>query len=196
MSIDTHLEISSKWDLEDIRTVMENYLDLKEKTKRKKNSLGKFYTIKNKVEIEPSIGQPDCYNFFFEIKGSKNPRRMFVITNSNENPLGPTTWMSLGSNAEAIMIMHTIAEVLGGQLEENDCNCQLESIKGKVGDHNGLPYFIKYALLNNKMEDEDDLMGLIKCINLWEINHAKSSGSSSYNKNIITGKLLKLIQEE
>jgi len=193
MSIDTHLVVSSKWSLDQIKDVMESYLDLKETKKRKKNIAGKFYTIKRKVDIQPTDNQPNCYNFFFEINGSSHgTRRMFVITNNDDNPIGPTTWMSLGHNEESIMIMRAIAAVLGGVLEESDCDCNLENISGKLSTSNGLPYFIQYALLNNKMSDEDDLIGLIKCISQWESEHASSG---NYHKSILTKELLDLIME-
>ena len=193
MSVDTKLYIESKWELNDVKEILESHFDLVEK-RRSEKVFNKRVVRKFKVEIEPSKGQPNCYNMYFEIKGSKQgPRRMFVITNTH-SPIGPATWFSLGHNEESIQIMRKIADVLGGAVIENDCECDVDFVDGSLHDGDGLAYFIKYALIHNEMKNNDDLAGLIHSIHNWEERIAKHQSSSS-GERIIKGEFLQWIKE-
>lgn len=146
MGEDTKLLISNRWVLDEVKTVIEKYL----KTE-----------VKVKSCHITSIGM-----FKFNFKVNNHARTMYVHSNYN-TPIGTGTYLSLGHNDEAVNIMRTIANVLGGFLLENDCDGDYEHIKGMFSENNGLSYLFKYAVLNNELKDENDLVGLNKSIHQW-----------------------------
>jgi len=157
----TKLYISRKWELEDIKTVMENYLDLKER-KKTINKRPQSYKID---VINTSVLEMTQFNFTY----NNNLRTMAIFTHSDfaENYYG----LHLGHNDEAIEIMTKIANVLGGLLESNDCGENgVEKISGMLHEDDGLAYFIKYSILHNELKDENDLIGLNKSIHKWHDN--------------------------
>ena len=147
MGTDTKLILSKRWELDDIKIVIENYL------------------IKTKVKVidcnTTSIG---LFRFGFKIDKEE---RMMYVHSDYPTPLGTATLISLGHNEQAIKIMKTIAEVLGGFLLESDCEGNHKSIQGMFSEGNGLSYFFKYAVLHNELKDENDLVGLNKSIHKW-----------------------------
>jgi hypothetical protein len=196
MGVDTKLQISSKHEIRDIVTVLETHLNLVEKTERKRNHLTKKYNItKYKVKVEPveSSGCSGFFHLFFQIDGHEE-RMMSLFVNQN-SPIGPTTHMSLGHNEEAVMIMRTIAEVFGGILMANDCSCEEEVIEGQFTENDGLPYFIKYALLHNEMSSVQDIKGLLKSIRKWEVEMYDSGRQTSCHNRLITGELATFVDK-
>ena len=169
MGCDTRLHVSSKWRLNEIVQVMENHLTLEErpvyKSVRRPDKKRKV-RIKEmkKVVIKPCLEtSPDMLTFHFKVIDSEyeEGRMMFVHLNV-DTPLGPCTLLSLGMNDEAISIMRAIAMVLGGYLEENDCEGTGEMITGAADDRSdGLLYFvtsgIKEGKFGNKEQCTDDL---------------------------------------
>lgn len=128
MGIDTHLYISYRFEVEDVKTVLEKHLGCEN------------------VKIENSH-TPSMFIVPFTFEGEN--RGMHV--HHTHLPTGPCLMLSLGHNEQATRIMRTIARAIGGILEENDCTGKMEVIDGKLSDENGLQYFLKWAVLNNKM---------------------------------------------
>ena len=147
MSVDTRLYVSDRWELRDIKQVI-------------KTHLGQTVAVKSYHEV--ALGM-----FMFDFGG----RSMWVHTHT-DTPIGTATMLSLGMNQEAIKIMRTIAGVLGGILEESDCEHQCEMIRGSFWDEDGLPYFLKYAIIHDKI-NPDNIEELKTSIEEWhkKIDH-------------------------
>jgi hypothetical protein len=144
MSVDTHLCIGTRWSLEDIKKVLER-------------------TQNTKVEINYTH-TPEMQRWEFKV--GKNDRSMFVHI-QYQTPIGQATMLSLGHNQQAIKIMRNIAVVLGGYLEESDCDSTGEMIHGRMDENDGLPYFVKFAILEEGIS-HDDLEALTASIKKWE----------------------------
>ena len=148
MGVCTKLYISNRFTLEDIKTVIENHICKKVKVEScHKTSLG-------------------MYTFNFK------ERCMYVFTDGG---IPNHYCLSLGHNEEAIEIMKTIANVLGGLFEESDCEGKLEEIQGMFSEADGLSYFLKYAILHNELLNENDLVGLNESIHKWhkDLDHSR-----------------------
>lgn len=128
MGVDTHLYISNRFEVEDIKTVLESYCKAE-----------KITIINSHI--------PSMFSVTFEFEGKQ--QNMFI--HHSHLPTGPVLLLSLGHNEQAIRIMRTIGEAIGGILEENDCNGKMETISGNLSDENGLQYFLKWAILNNRI---------------------------------------------
>lgn len=164
MSQSTKLYLSKRWELRDIIEVMENHLDLKEQTRIKKNIAKKYYIEKFKIEVAPS------YDFTFWNLNFvyNNHNRQMVVFPNTDLCIGNLWELHLGYNDEALEIMTKIAEVLGGLLEENDCSDKgIKEIQGMIRETDGLPYFLKHAIIENKLKDNDDIKGLNEYIHRW-----------------------------
>jgi hypothetical protein len=144
MGTDTHLYLSTEWQIDDIVNVLHNVTGAE-------------------VTVEPSTNQPNCYSI--DLKGDKINRSIFCIT-PTRCPVGNCTWMSLRSNDEGIKIFRDVAEVLGGILQPADTTEDCEMVSGKVDVEDGLPYFLRYAIVHDNIEP-DDLQGLIDSIKRW-----------------------------
>jgi hypothetical protein len=186
MSVNTHLYLNPKWTIKDVCTVLENHFELEEKTITK-TVIGIKSFQKIKTEITWDIVCPDCFYIRFTLKGSE-PRNMFVVMGT-QTPLGIANYLDLEYNDEAVMIMKKIASVLGGVFEENDCDGEKIFMDGMFNDHNGLPYFLKYAILHGEMKDEDDILGFIASIKKWE-DTTRTHG----REKIVKGDLLSIIK--
>ena len=143
MSVDTHLYIGTRWSLEDIKGVLER-------------------TQNTEVEIRYSH-TPEMQIWGF--KAGKDYRSMYVHIQI-QTPIGPTTMLSLGHNPQAIKIMRDIAVVLGGYLEESDCDSTGEMIRGIMDEDDGLPSVVKFAILKDGIGYED-LNALTVSIKKW-----------------------------
>ncbi len=142
----TKLYLNSKIELDDIKDVIENHL-------------------KVKVDIESchtiSLGM---YHFFFEYK----TKRTLTIFAGTDLATRNMIELHLGSNKEAIEIMRKIAEIFGGLLDKNDCNDKgMEEIVGMLDEHDGLPFLLRQAIIENKLKDNDDIKGFKKYIKEW-----------------------------
>ena len=135
MGADTHLYLSKRWGLDDIKTVIERTQD-------------------TKVEVESRGNMAiDYFNFSFKVGSSE---RMMHVHADAALPTGPVTLLSLSHNPQAIKVMRAIAECLGGLLEENDYDSMAEVIRGKFDDEDGLQYFLKYAIVHDGIEHDDE----------------------------------------
>lgn len=132
MSVDTHLYISQRYDLEDVMTILKNHLGIEDA----------------KINFSNVTSAPQMFTINFTF--NKKSRMMFCHTNSHL-PTGPCILLSLGCNDDAVTIMKGIANVIGGLLEENDCNGNVEIINGGTWEEDGIDYFLKYAHLNNQI---------------------------------------------
>jgi len=152
MSISTHLFIGNRWTIEDIAKTIQSV------RKEQIEKDGKGFKVESCHRT--AIGM---FQFFFE-------GRMMFVHSGSETPLGRFTLLSLGGNNHAIEIMESIANVLGGLLEKNDCDGQLEFIRGKLCDDDGLQYHLKYAIIYNDLE-YDDIEGLRESVDKWNKRH-------------------------
>lgn len=150
MGVDSNLYINARYGTEDVAKLIEKHIPLKEGSK---------------VEII-NTHTPDYHVIAFEPLDS-HARQLSCFTGS-DTPLGPSTHLMYRSNDEGIAIFRALANVVGGYLEESDSTGTLECITGRLSENNGLPYFIRYALINNEMKDEDDVQGLLDSIKKWE----------------------------
>lgn len=142
MSVDTKLYLNPRWELRDIVTVLER-------------------TTQKEVTIKHCDGKEllDCFEVFV------GKRRIFLIVNSSL-PTGSVTYMSLGSDDEAIKIFKDVANILGGILMENDCDGKCEIIEGAMWEENSLPYFVRHAIVDEGIMP-DDINGLKKIVTDW-----------------------------
>lgn len=169
MGISANLYINNSWELRDLVLVMEKYLDLEPIAKSKgKKKADILVQVKSCAEIDFNM-----YQFYFKIRGGELQRQMYVHTNS-KTPLGTATYLSLGSNDESIKLLATIAEVLGGILCPNDCDGNMQWFDGSLTDDDGIPYFVKRATLENKMESNDDMHGLQEFMTAWKEKHKRN----------------------
>ena len=79
-------------------------------------------------------------------------------------PTGTYTLLTRG--ARGVEVFRQIASVLGGLLEENDYKGTLEFVDGKMSEHDALPYFVRYAIVNDGIEPHD-LDGLKDSMTRW-----------------------------
>ena len=144
MGVDTHLFISNRFSVEDVETILKCRLACQD------------------VKVNHSH-TPEMSTITFKMGG--NHRNMFVHYRYHL-PTGPVLLLSLGFNDQAVMIMRTIAENIGGILEENDCVGTMESINGHLSDEDGLQYFLKWSVINNKLPD-NTIRELNQAIHDW-----------------------------
>jgi hypothetical protein len=143
MSICTQLYLNTRWELDDIKTVIERVTGDK---------------VEVKSNHDTSIG-------FYWFLLTKKKRQISVFTN-NRTPIGSTTYLSMGANDEGHKILKAIAEVFGGIYVDNDCDGKCELINGNIDDGDALAYFLKYAIVDDGIK-KDDLKGFIKSMNQW-----------------------------
>jgi hypothetical protein len=148
MGVDARLYVSSKWKLDDIKTVIESYLRFKVK-------------IESNHKISPGF-------FYFHLMRDKKEKRTIAVFMNCNTALGTVTYLSLRSDNEAIGILKKIAEVLGGHLNKQDFDDMFDEIPGMFDKDDGLPYFYKYAVLHNEMLNDNDLKGLNESIKKWQ----------------------------
>ena len=179
MSQTTKLYISKQYDLRDIKDVMENHLDLKEQSRRKKGIGKKYYIEKFKIEVAPTFDVGYIiFNFIYNGK-----HRCMSVFDGTDLAIKGFYELHLGYNDDGIEIMRTIANVLGGLLEENDCDDKgIEDIRGKLNEHNGLPYFLKYAIIHNTLKNVNDMQEFNEAIHKWyyEFKSAKKDEMNLY----------------
>jgi len=174
MSQTTKLYISKRFELRDIKEVMENYLDLKVQIRKKKVAGGKYITEKFKIEVVPTqdIGFVN-FNFIYN-----NKQRRMAVFSDTDLCIKNLYELHLGYNDDSIEIMTKIAKVFGGLLEENDCGDKgITEIQGMFSENNGLPYFLKYAIIHNQLSNIDDLKSFNEAIYKWhdEIKDSKNT---------------------
>lgn len=130
MGTSTILYLNPKWEIRDIADVLER-------------------TQGKEVQIEPqSVSIVGCFNIFV------GDRRIFSIVN-NRTPIGTMTYLSLGANEEGKKILRDIAEVLGGLFMDNDYDGKCELITGNADEDDGLPFFLKYAIVKDGIDPKD-----------------------------------------
>ncbi len=145
MGEDTHLYVGHRWGADDIKAVIER-------------------TQATKVEVQSHHDIGIGY-FDFTFSVGKNSRRMHVHTDASL-PTGPATLLSLGANPQAVEIMRAIANCLGGILEPSDSSGDCQVIDGSFTDEDGLQYFLKYALVHDGVEHDDE-QGFSESMAAW-----------------------------
>lgn len=150
MGVDVRLWLNPKWKLEDVKDVLER-------------------TSNTPVTSESTIGSPSYHVFVMKDIG-----RM-VHVHQSELPTGPATLLDMRSNPQGIQILRNVAEVFGGILQEDDSEERYEMIVGKMSENNGLPYFVKYAIMNDGI-DPSNMASLVESIKGWEARVKSSAG--------------------
>lgn len=142
MSVDTTLRISSEWSLYEIA-----------------NALKVATARETSIQVVDSKGLEDCAYI------NVGERQLFVSRHS-VTPIGDCTYISLHSNDDAHFILKSLAKIIGGIYQENDYEDKYELINGEISEENGLPYFIKYAIIHDGIK-HDDIDGLLTSMNKW-----------------------------
>ncbi len=148
MGVDTELIINSKWEVEDIRDIIKSHFELEGEIKIDNTHCSTYHTLQ------------------FKLKSGEFNRCMNVHYNTL-TPLGMATILTLSHGKEAINIMQTIGDIIGGYFMENDCDGKLEECHGLLNEHNGLAYFLKYGFIQNTIGNANDMEGLQKTIKDW-----------------------------
>lgn len=154
MGASSYLYLKRGIRLRDVIDVMKNRLELDVKARGYGEDGGGDIDLK----LE---GEARCINYYFD---------------ADEGALG--LWS--GANDKGVMarLFKSIAAVLGGKVKANDCDDKAaESFgDGMVGQRDGLGFFVKAAILNGFMANEDDLKGLLCYMADWDV---RVNGSKS-----------------
>jgi hypothetical protein len=141
MGVDTRLFINGKYEIEEIKSVIER----------------KFET---KVKVE-ATHSPNYHILEFEVSDVEH-RRMNVHTASNFAGFSGTL-LTLGYSGSAVKIMQSIGEVFGGFLNEADTHENYTRISGKLSESDALPFFVRYAIVSGvDHRDPDKLAEFVK----------------------------------
>jgi hypothetical protein len=146
MGVDTKIKISTVIDDMEIVNILKSHFDA------------------ISIKIEPSTTSTCCGYINFTLPNGKK-RGMFVYR-CNESVF-PHTSLSLNCDEEAQKIMLKIVKILGGYYCPADCDDKWEVYSGQLDPSNGIPYFVRWSLINGYMEDSNDLDGLKKGMEEW-----------------------------
>ena len=152
MSIDSKLYINQRFDERDIRDILTNHIGA------------------INVKTVTSSATPEMLIIYFTLNG-KN--RMMFYHLKSETPLGIVGLLSLSSNDQTKEIFTKIANVIGGFFIHEDTNDNGKMIYGMAFEEDGLPWFIKQAMVQGEMKDNDDLTGLSRFIEKWNEYHKR-----------------------
>ena len=173
MGATSKLYVSRRFSLEDIKTVMENHLGLEVQRRKKKNVANKYYYEEFKIEVlSTTILGMVQFVFVYNKR-----RRTMTVFNDTDVAIKGMYELHLGYDEDAIIILETIAKVLGGLLEKTDFTGIIENIPGMLNENDGLPYFLKYAIIHNELEHQNDLIGLNESIHNWFDYVGQDAGS-------------------
>lgn len=162
MSIDTGLYLSNRWDLDDLKDVIENHLDCEVEIKSTTDNMPNYH----------------LFNFTY-----KNEARNMNVHSGTLTPLGRFTLITLKQTyGHANEILKAIAEVLGGLYYDNDSDMNLEWIEGKLNENNALSYHLKHAITENKAET---LLDIAKSIRKWNTKMIKHSNLKDDSNELI-----------
>jgi len=141
MGVDAKLSLNPRWGLDDIVKVLER-------------------TQKQKVKVE-SCHKISAGFYYFNVAN----RNIAVFVNALF-PTGSVTELSLSSDKQGIRILRDVANVFGGVLMESDSDGNCELINGAMFEHDGLPYFVKYAIVHDGIKP-DDTQAFIDSMRKW-----------------------------
>jgi len=149
MGVDAKLYLNPRWGLDDIIKVLER-------------------TQKQKAKVE-SCHKISAGFYYFNVAN----RNIAVFVNTLF-PTGAVTELSLRSDKQGIKILRDVADVFGGVLMESDSVGNCELINGTMFEHDGLPYFIKYAIVHDGIKP-DGTQAFIDSMRKWheEVDHKK-----------------------
>lgn len=150
MGIDAQLMTNAKYSADDIKDIIESMPEVSN-FKVQVNDWATSYVI-------------------FRFKFNDEDRQMNIHFHSDGYGL-PCTLCTLGQWGSANYILTKIGKILGGFFTENDCEGKYEMFQGLLNEEDGLPYFLKEALIKSKMTDNDDIDGLISYIKEWKEIH-------------------------
>jgi hypothetical protein len=143
MSVDTKLYLNTRWGIDDIAIIIKRTQDTKLEIESNHSFAPGYFTFKL-----PDIG------------------RMIQVHSYVQTPIGTVTLLSMAANEQGHKILKDIAEVIGGLFMDNDCDGKCELITGKLSDDDKLPYFIKYAVINDGIKP-DNITGLLDSMSAW-----------------------------
>lgn len=147
MGVDTRLLINSKWEIEDVRDILEHHFNIKAKMISRASSHSTYYQL-------------DCDN-----------GRTINCHYNQDSPIGNCVLLSLHSDKQGIKILQQIATVTGGFLNEEDFNEKYKQIMGMFWDEDGLSYHYKYAAVHNELASNADIEGLTESVKKWCKKH-------------------------
>jgi|SRR5208337_1936485 len=153
MSVDTRLYLSNRWNLDDVIGVINHHL-----------------CPDDPVKAQPS----DHCASFGHLQGAKAWFGWYHL--DAETPLGRFILLSCGQTDTNIKKLRAIGGVLGGLLEESDCEGNLEFIRGRLTDEDGLQYHLKYAVIHGHSGESSpqDIEDLGKSVTEWMENYNPS----------------------
>ena len=143
MSVCTQLFIHSKYSDTDIASLV-NFVS---------GSKGKWQ----------STHLPTYATYSFKLDGENRNLNVFF---NHELPTGMATMLDLGQDNSSQKFLRTIAERIGGIFIPSDCRDNAEIIVGLTSESNGLPYFVKYGIVNG-LTDGQNIPELKKIIKDW-----------------------------
>lgn len=145
MSSSTQVFLSSTVQLEDIAKVIERTFD-------------------TTIDYHPTQS-PSFQQWIFKVDGTK--RILSLHTNLRKGGFCGTL-LSLGSHSAGIRVMKTLVELFGGFFTTDDNEGTWDSFQGQFDPEDGLPYFVRAALVNGKKPS--DLNALVAQIKEFEVN--------------------------
>lgn len=130
MGVSTKLYLNTRWGLDDIKAIMER-------------TQGKKVKIKSNHDIAPG---------FFTFTTGGQDVSVFI---NDQIPTGTATMLMMYATDEAHKLLKGIADVLGGILMDSDYDGQCQLINGAMYEEDGLPYFVKYAIIKDGIDPKD-----------------------------------------
>ena len=130
MGVDTKLYLSTRWEADDIKTVLER-------------TSGETVTVRSNHGIAVGFYSFDVGN-----------RSIWVHLNYH-TAVGPLTMLAMRADEESHLLLRRVALTLGGLFMRYDSDEQCELIEGAMNEHDGLPYFVKYAIVNDGIDPRD-----------------------------------------
>jgi len=142
MGVDTKLFLSHRWQPSEIVKVLERTQGIEVETK----SYGGINVI-------------GTYTLEFE-------GRHIIMLCDGSTPIGPAIELIARSRPETIQMFRNIADVFGGILQPEDDREVYEFIDGAMFEENALPYFVRYAIINDGI-DPDNIEALLESKKHW-----------------------------
>lgn len=152
MSVDTKLYISQRWEISDIK-------DILERTQQTKVKIHSHHDI-----------APGYFTFHMD-----DIKRMIHVHTYVQLPTGSVIQLDMHSDEQGKSILRSIAKCLGGLFMDNDVDDKIEVIDGNMSDNDALPYFIKYAVIHDGIEPHD-IKGFIASMSKWYKDIKQSGG--------------------
>jgi len=143
MATASKLYMSHKWDLQEIKDLIENY------TK---------YSVE--IKTKPKI-HPNCSVFTLSDGTNIN------VHTDGETPIGDAVLLTTFSQATGLPVLEVIQRIFGGLLQPDDCEEIFKMEEGFFSKEKGIMYHFRQAVINRKVTGTSDIDGLSKAIDDW-----------------------------